>query len=154
MRKRTNRKHYQLVNPITWAIAGAAVTDTALLDQLRLRELMHLDAFKRGEPTLADWRGMGDLLNVAETMACDGIGAEEVLPAIHRARAALLAGHQRHACHGRIGRGAGEYEALLELYEYHDLQRCSVSRSRYELAIRATVDRIRSGRHAGLVVLK
>jgi hypothetical protein len=140
-RKRCIRRHYPLVNPITHAITGCAITDTARLDKLRLLELSALDSFKKGCPSVEDWKAMADVLNVAETMACNGIGPE-VLTVCHKAEAALSAGFGRYKAHGRIGRGAGEYEALAELCEYHDLQRSSISRGEYERAIEKTRNRI------------
>jgi hypothetical protein len=75
-RKRTRRKVYQLVNPITHAIAGACITDTAALDKIRLSELTSLEAFRTGHATKHDWRVLADMLNVSETLARDGIGPE------------------------------------------------------------------------------
>lgn len=142
-RKRTVRRVRPLVNPILQAMTNAAITDTATLDRLRLLELSALDNFKKGVPTLADWMAMADVANIAETMAADGIGPE-VLVVCRCAQEALTAGHERYETHGAIGRAAGEYEALAELCEYHDLQRSSVSRGEYERAIRKTANRIRS----------
>lgn len=41
--------------------------------------------------------------------------------------------------------------ALRDVYEFHDLQRCSVGRSTYERAIQDTANRIRSA-HPSLKV--
>lgn len=142
MRKRTRRRVYALVNPIELAIAGAAITDTRLLDQLRIRELSALEAFRTGQAGRQDWRDLADMLNIAETMARSGIGPE-VLPVCDRAQQALAAAHARHQAHGRPGVDGTGLQALRELAEYHDLQRASVSRAEYERAIKATADRIR-----------
>lgn len=142
-KKRCRRKHYALCDPIALAIAGAGITTEADLDKLRLLELSALDSFKKGAPSVADWKSMADVLNLAETMGKGGIGPE-VLPVCERAQQVLAAGHARFRAHGAIGRAAGEYEALAELCEFHDLQRSSVSRAEYERAIRRTADRIRS----------
>lgn len=146
MRKHTKRRHYATGpgwNPIAHAMAGAAITPTAALDKLRTVELSALEQFKAGAPSVQDWRALCDMVNLCETMAKDGIGPE-ALEACARAEGALLAGHHRHNEHGRIGRAAGEYEALRDVWEYHDLQRQSVARSVYELAIQKTMNRIRS----------
>lgn len=140
-RKQCRRRVWGLVNPITHAITGAAITDTARLDQVREIEAVAIGAFRDGTPTIDHWKAMADMLNVAETMARDGIGPE-VLPACVAVDAALRAGHERYRAHGRIGRAAGEYEAYFELWEYHDLQRSSISRSEYERAIEKTRRRI------------
>ena len=142
-RKRCHRKVWNLTDPVTLAITGAAITDTARLDKLRLLELSALEAFKSGSPSVDDWRTMADVINIAETMARDGIGPE-VLAVCLRAQEVLSEGFRRYKLHSNIGRAAGEYEALAEVYGYHDLQRSSVSRSVYESAIRKTGNRIRS----------
>lgn len=142
-RKHCRRKVINPVNPITLAIEGAAITPAARLDRLRVLELAALEQFKAGKATQDDWRVMADVINVCDTFARGDVG-KEALPAIERAEAALAAGHARFKAHGRIGRAAGEYEALLDVYEFHDLQRQSVSRSEYEAAIKKTADRIRS----------
>lgn len=151
MRKQVRRRHYALVNPVLQAISGAAITPSADLDKLRTVELSALEQFKAGTPSVLDWRALSDMVNVCEIMAREGIGPE-ALEACARAEAALLAGHERHKAHGRIGRAAGEYEALLDAYEFHDLQRQSVARSVYERAIQKTANRIRSG-HPGVKVV-
>ena len=147
MRKHVKRKHWNVApgfSAVAHAIAGAAITPAEDLNKLRMVELAALDSYKAGSPTVADWRTLADMVNVCETFARDGIGPE-ALEAVERAEAALLAGYQRSNAHGRIGRGAGEYEALLDVFEYHDLQRQSVARSAYERVIQKTMDRIRSG---------
>ena len=47
-RKQCKRKHYALMDPITLAIAGAAIPDAALLDKLRVLELAALQAWADG----------------------------------------------------------------------------------------------------------
>lgn len=151
-RKHCRRKHWNLVNPITHAITGAAITDTARLDQVREIEAVAIGAFRDGTPTIDHWKAMADMLNVAQVMAQDGIGPE-VLPACIAVEAALRAGHARYVAHGRIGRAVGEYEAYFELWEYHDLQRSSISRSEYERAIEKTRRRILNAPESAKVTL-
>lgn len=151
-RKRCRRKVYALVNVVEHAIAGASITATADLDRLRMLELTALESFKKGTPSIADWRSLADVLNLAETMGKQGIGPE-VLPVCERAQAVLAAGHERHKVHGSIGRAAGEYETLADLVAYHDLQRSSVSRSVYEQAIKTVAARIRSAHPSVKVVI-
>ena len=142
-RKHTRRKVYALTNPITLAIAGAAVTDTASLDRLRMLELTALESFRMGRATKSDWKALADVLNIAQTMAESGIG-QEVLGVCARAQEALSETHDRFKRTGRLGFSGPELQALRELLEYHDLQRTSVSRSQYERSIKRTADRIRS----------
>lgn len=150
MKKRCIRKVYQLINPIANAIAGAAITDTASLDKLRMRELQALEAFRTGTAAKADWDALADLCNLCETMAQRGIGPEALEPCM-RAQEALGEAYRRHQEHGRIATSGPELQALREVYEFHDLQRASVSRAEYERAIQDTVNRIRSA-HPSLKV--
>ena len=152
MRKSTKRKKWNLVNPIAHAIAGAAITDTASLDKLRLAELSAVDAFSKGVATVHDWRAISDMSNVAETMAEQGTGPE-VLPVVRRVEEALLEAHARHEKTGRIATNGPGLQAMRDLAEWHDLQRTSVSRSAYEAAIQRTMNKIRSGHPANKVVV-
>lgn len=142
-RKRTKRKVYALINPIAHAIAGAAITDTASLDKLRMRELSAIESFRTGTAEKEDWMALADMTNIAETMAEDGIGPEALEPC-RKAQEALSEAHQRHNDTGRLGITGPQLEALRDAYAFHDLQRLSISRSRYEQAILKTANRIRS----------
>lgn len=143
-RKHTRRKVWPLVNPITMALAGAAITDTADLDRLSMIELSALDAFARGAATREDWRSLADMLNVSQTLSEDGVGPE-ALDANRAAQEALGACQERSKRHGgKLLFTGPELQAMRNAYEYADLQRSSISRSRLERAIRATADRIRS----------
>jgi hypothetical protein len=80
MRKRCKRKVWPTnINPISHAIAGAAVSDEKSLDKLRLCELSAIDAMTKGMGTTEDWRWLADVVNISETMGKAGIGPE-VLP--------------------------------------------------------------------------
>ena len=142
-RKRCHRKHYPLVDPIACATQGAAITDAGRLDKLRLLELSALEAFRTGKATPEDWRQLADMVNVAETMALDGIGPEVIEPCA-QASTALGEAHARYKTHGRLGLSGPQLQSLRNLHEFHDLQRTSISRGEYERAIKKTADRIRS----------
>lgn len=142
-RKKCRRRHYELINPITHAIMGAAVTDTAALDKLRLRELSALESFRTGTAGRHDWMALADMLNIQETLARGGIGPEALQPCL-LAQEALTAAADRLASHGKFGVTGPQLQALREAYEYFDLQRSSIPRSRLEAAIRTTAARIRS----------
>ena len=101
-RKKCRRKHYPLVNPVDCAIAGAAITDTARLDKLRLLELSALEAFRTGQATPADWRQLADMVNIAETMALDGI-SPEVLEPRKPGQRSLGQAHFRFTTKGKLG---------------------------------------------------
>jgi hypothetical protein len=142
MRKRCNRRVYALVNPVAHAIAGAAITPREALDALRLRELLHIESFRTGSATQADWKALADMLNICETMATEGVG-REALPACEAAQQALERSHDRSRATGRWGVDGPGLQALRELYAWHDAQRTSISRSQYERLIALTVARMR-----------
>lgn len=150
-RKACRRRHYALMNPIDLAISGATITSEADLDKLRLRELSAIESFTSGTGTPDEFRDIADMLNLAETMALSGIGPE-VLPACERAQRELLASKDRHDRTGVLGMGKSGLKALRDLFEWHDLQRTSIDRRTYEVAIKKTVDRIR-GAHPDVKVL-
>ena len=142
-RKKCKRKVWALIDPVALAIAGAAITDTASLDKLRMLELSAIEAFAKGRATPDDWRALADMLNVCETMARDGIGPEALEPCT-QAQEALGHAHARHKAGKPLLFTGLELNAVRDSFGYHDLQRSSVSRSTYEQAIQKTANRIRS----------
>lgn len=143
MRKRTVRKHYALVDPIQHAIEGAAITNGDDLDKLRMIELQALEAFRTGTAGLQEWHEISSMMNLAETMAKGGIGVE-VESICMQAQDHLIDSAKRFERIGRMGATGPALQCWQDLYEYHDLQRMSVSRSVYEEMIRKTTDRVRS----------
>ena len=143
MRKRKHRKMYQLVNPLIHAIEGASVTDQTLLDGLRSGELIAIEAFRTGSATVADWKVICDICNLAESMAQDGIGPE-AMPSVKLAQQALIEAHERFVRTGKMGTSGPGLTAFRDVYEYHDLQRQSVARSVYEKHIERVFNRIKS----------
>ena len=149
-RKKCRRKVWALIDPIAHAIAGAAITDTASLDKLRMLELSAIEAFAKGRATPDDWRALADMLNVCETMARDGIGPEALEPCT-QAQEALGHAHARHKAGKPLLFTGLELNAVRDSFGYHDLQRSSISRSQYEQAIAKTANRIKSA-HPSLKV--
>lgn len=143
MRKQTKRKIWKLIDPVRHAILGAGITQNHLLDKLRLTELTSLDAMTKGLGTLQDWRELTDMMNIAEVMAMEGIGPE-VLPYCKQAQDALEQAALRYQRTFSMGLSGTGIKALREVFEYHDLQRKSVSRSVYEKMIIKTKQRIQS----------
>lgn len=143
MRKRKTRKVYQLVNPVTYAIEGAAVADEKLLNALRQGELLAIEAFRQGAAQVQDWQRIADLCNLTESMAKAGIGPE-ALEAVKRCEQALVDAYERFNRVGKIGTTGQGLTAMRDVYEYHDLQRQSVARSVYEKHIEAVANKIRS----------
>lgn len=141
MRKRTKRTVYQLIDPIHHAITGAKITEPELLDKLRLGELTSIEAFRLGKATKADWHTINDMANISETMARNGLGIE-ALEAAELAHEHLKDAHDRFKRTGKLGISGPALQAFRDCFEYHDLQRMSVSRSKYEEMIRKTRERI------------
>ena len=143
MRKKTTRKMWKLINPITHAILGAGITQAHLLDKLRLRELAALEAMSKGNGTRVEWQELADMLNVCEVMALEGIGPE-ALPHCKVAQDALVEAARRFETTRKMGLTGPGIQAIREVYEYHDLQRSSVPRSVYEQMIVKTRHRLTS----------
>ena len=144
MRKRCKRKVWATnINPVAHAIAGAAVSDDAALNKLRLCELSAIDAMTKGMGTTEDWRWLADVVNISETMGKAGIGPE-VLPYCKEVQAALLESADRYQKTGKMGLSGVGIAKIKELWGYHDLQRTSIARSEYEKMIRKTQNYIKS----------
>ena len=143
MRKQTRRKVYRLVNPISYAIEGATITPEDILDKLRQRELTSIEAFRMGQADLADWQMINDMANLCEVMAKSGIGPE-ALEAAERTHEYLLEAYHRYNKTQRMGTSGLGLVAFRDCYEYHDLQRQSISRSVYEQMLTKTMNQIRS----------
>lgn len=143
MRKRTKRKFWNLIDPLTHAIVGAAITQRDKLDKLRTLEYAALDAITRGKGTITDWRTLVDVLNLSEMMGKSGIGPE-VLPICEKAQESLHKAAMRFQETKKMGLDGQGIQAIRDLIEYADLQQSSISRSEFERYIKKTKDYIRS----------
>lgn len=143
MRKRTRRKIYDKVCPITHAIMGASITDSESLDVLRRREQGSLEAFRTGVATKQDWNNINAVAQLAESMAKANIGPE-VMVAVKIVEMHLLEAKDRLEKHGKLGTTGLGLQAMKDIIEYHELQRTSVPRSVYETHIKRVTDMIRS----------
>jgi len=144
MRKQTKRKVWALIDPLTHAITGAAITQRSKLDQLRMLEYSALDAITKGQGTIHDWRTLVDVLNLSETMARNGIGKDEVLPVCQKAQEALHQAALRFQSTKRMGLSGEGIQSIRELIQYADLQQSSISRSEFEKYIQKTKNYIKS----------
>ena len=144
MRKKTKRKVWALIDPLTHAITGAAITQRDKLDKLRMLEYSALDAITKGQGTIHDWRSLVDVLNLSETMARAGIGKDEVLPVCEKAQKALHEAALRFQSTKRMGLSGEGIQAVRELIQYADLQQSSISRSEFERYIQKTKNYIKS----------
>lgn len=143
-RKRTVRRVWQRVNPIEHAMKGAAITPRADLDRLLARELSALDDFTHGRASLQQWHDLANAVNLCETLAHEGVGAE-ALESCGKAQDALIEAARRFQTSRRMGLSGPGITAMRDVIEYHDLQRASIPRSQYEAAIRLTAARVKSG---------
>jgi len=144
MRKRCRRKVWSTsINPIAHAIAGAAISDKSSLDKLRLNELSAIDNMVHGRGGVEDWRWIADVINIAETMGKNGIGPE-VLPYCKEAQEAMLEAAKRYEDKGKMGLSGVGIKAIKDVWEFHDLQRTSISRATYERMIQKTANYIKS----------
>jgi hypothetical protein len=144
MRKRTKRKIWALIDPITHAIVGASITHRERLDKLRMMEYSALESITKGNGTIHDWRTLVDVLNLSETMARNNIGKDEVLPVCQKAQDALHQAAERYQRTMSIGLTGEGIQAVRDLLEYADLQQSSISRADFEKYIQKTRDYIKS----------
>jgi hypothetical protein len=102
---------------------------------------------RTGSGNVQDWTILADMLNITFTFIRNGIGAE-ALKACQQAEESLRVAALRYEQTKRMGLDGPGLQALRDVYEYHDLQRTSVSRSTYERMIAKTQNYLRSkGRH-------
>ena len=143
MRKKTKRKIWSLIDPLTHAIVGASITQRDKLDKLRLLEYSALDAMTKGLGTVTDWRTLVDVLNLSEMMGKNGIGPE-VLPICEKAQEGLHKAAMRYQETMKMGLDGQSIQAIRELIQYADLQQSSISRSEFEKYIQKTRNYIKS----------
>jgi len=143
MRKRTKRKVWNLIDPITHSITGAAITQRDKLDKLRMLEYSALEAMAKGKGTIHDWRVLVDVLNLSEMMGKGGIGPE-VLPYCEKAQEGLHKAAIRYQETLHMGLDGQTIQACRDLIQFADLQQGSISRSEFERYIQKTKDYIRS----------
>jgi hypothetical protein len=143
-RKKTKRKHWNLIDNVTHAIVGAAITQRDKLDKLRMLEYSALEAITKGQGTVGDWRVLVDVLNLSEQMARGGIGKDEVLPICEKAQESLHKAAMRYQETLIMGLDGEGIKACRDLIEYADLQQGSISRSEFERYIQKTKDYIKS----------
>jgi len=142
-RKKTKRKHWNLLDPIQHAVVGAAITPRPTLDKLRFMEYSALEAITKGNGTIHDWRTLVDVMNLSEVMGKAGIGPE-VLPICEKAQESLHKAAMHYQKTMRLVLDSQGIQALRDLIEYADLQQGSISRSEFEKYVKKTRDYIKS----------
>lgn len=130
-------------NIINYVVESACLIPYSDFDRLRIMELGQIESLATGVGTIADLKGLTECLNLCETMADMNIGPE-AKPACDAAQAAILAIMRRFERWKKIEATPNEIQALRDVYQFHDLQRQSISRGQYEKAINTTANRIRS----------
>ena len=143
MRKQCRRKVYDLINPITHAIAGAAITTDDCLKQLKDKEMAALEAMRTGNATVWTWQELVDINNICQVMARKGIGQEALVDSM-MAEIELKHAAKRFEATGKMLLTGTGLRAINDVLEWHHLQRTSVSRSVYERMIEKTRNKIRS----------
>lgn len=148
MKKRTKRKIYasEDTNPVLVALMGASMVDEESLNKLRFGELSAIESISKGNGTLWEYRLLADMLNICERMAENGIGPEALgaCEAFNEELAGMAERYEKTQKMGFTGQGL---QLAREVFEYHDIQRQSVTRSQYERMIKKTNDYIRSNGH-------
>lgn len=142
MRKKCRRKVYQLVNPIQYALEGAAVVEDNLILELRIKELNAIDSMTKGTGTVDDWLILNEMMNLSEVMSKSGIG-KEVFDVCNKAQQELMLAAKRFEKTGKMGLTGQGIQIMRDLYQYHDIQRKSISRAEYEKAIQKTINLIK-----------
>jgi len=150
MKKKCRRKVYQLINPIAHAIEGACVTEDKHLELLKAHELKMLNALS-SDDGLRGYYGLCELLGCAETMAKAGIGPEVLEPCAN-AQNVLIKLHTRFKRWNKWEITPSEKQTLIDLMEWHHLQRTSVARSEYESYLKLATNKMRS-RAPGVIEL-
>lgn len=148
MKKRTKRKIYasEDTNPVLVALMGASMVDEESLNKLRFGELSAIESISKGNGTLWEYRLLADMLNICERMAENGIGPEALgaCEAFNEELAGMAERYEKTQKMGFTGQGL---HLAREVFEYHDIQRQSITRSQYERMIKKTNDYIRSNGH-------
>lgn len=123
---------------------GAAITPEDRLDKLRMHELSAIESMVKGHGIMDDWILLTNMSKIAETMARSGLGVE-VLAVCKIVNVEMDATAHRYEKTRKIGLTGAGIRHIRDLFNFHDLQRKSISRSEYERMIEKTINQIRSG---------
>ena len=145
MSRKACKRKVRVVNTniLAYTMESACLIKFEDFNRLRIMELGQIESLATGKGTIADLKGLTDCLNLCETMADMKIGPE-AKPACEAAQAAILSIMRRFERWQKIEATPAEVQALRDVYQFHDLQRQSISRGQYEKAIALTQSRIRS----------
>lgn len=144
MRKSTRRKIYRLVNPITYAIEGASLLSKEHQNKMRANELSAIEAFRTGKAGMQEWQDLNEMTSLSEVMARAGVGIE-VLEVSLAAQVHLKEANIRFKATGKMGFSGIGLTTLIDLQEYHDLQRQTATHGEYWNFIKKMIDLKTSG---------
>lgn len=130
MKKSTRRKIYPLVNPISFAIEGASLLSLKIQNKMRANELDALEACRTGKAGMQEWQDLNEMASLSEVMARAGVGVE-VLAVSLAAQVHLKEANIRYKATGKMGFSGPGLTTLIDLQEYHDLQRQAVTHGQY-----------------------
>lgn len=131
MRKRTRRKVWECVNPIEHAMKKASISTNEALKPLRDIEREAIDRVATGRGDDACLYAIQSMINLAWLMAKNGVGVEVMEPS-KAALVLLRETYTRSRTLGRVVCTGPAITAFREMFEWHDLQRSSISRGEYE----------------------
>lgn len=143
MRKKCKRKVWALIDPIAHAIAGAAITTDDCIDDLKSKEQKAIEAMQMGNADIYTWQELVDMNNICQVMAKSGIGHEALVDCM-LAEIELKQAAKRFEATGKMLLTGVGLKAIKEVFEWHNLQRTAISRSKYEQMIAKTRNKIKS----------
>jgi hypothetical protein len=144
MRKSTRRKIYPLINPIEHAIEGASFMSQNKQASMRANEIAAIEAFRVGKAGLQQWHDLNEMASLSEVMARAGVGVE-VLAVSLAAQIYLKEASNRYKTMGKMGFSGVGLTTLIDLREYHDLQRQVVTHGDYWNYIKEMINLKKSG---------
>lgn len=146
-KRKAYRPGPEYLNTLERAIKRAQKMSAADAKMQRELTAAALREFTAGTNCDANWRGLADAANMAETLSDIGIGsgpdADAVIDAAQRALAAV---RQRSATRGTWTLYAAEIESLTWLALLHDKQITECSYGEFERAFHLTTERIAQAR--------
>lgn len=136
-KKQCKRRVWQLINPIEYAIRGAALMPAEELTDLRIRELSSMECMVKGTAVLRDWIELAECINITQMMSDNGIGPE-ARECCNRAQEAMEEAYERFKRTGSMGLSGAGITAMREVLEYAALMQTSIPRSQFEQMIDKT----------------
>jgi len=109
----------------------------------KTKEQNAIEAMRIGKADVWTWQALVDMNNICQVMANQGIGPEAI-PDTIMAEIELKNAAKRFQSTGKMLLTGIGLRAINEVFEWHQLQRTSISRAEYERMIEKTRNKIRS----------